>query len=64
MSQFNIDEDELDADWVKQSWDLPAIGTPEFEEFLNKSGMTMEELQNTPGYRNYIAKGNSKGERN
>jgi len=47
----NLDSDLENADWTKQSWDLPKIGSPEFEAFLEDMGMSLEEFKKLPAYK-------------
>lgn len=44
------------ADWTKQSWDLPPLGSPEFNAWFKDSGYTMSEFKQTPAYQHLIAK--------
>ncbi len=48
---YNIDSNLNDADWTKQSWDLPEYGSKEFNNFLKESGMTLEKFKKLPVYK-------------
>jgi hypothetical protein len=56
MAKMNLDADLSNADWTKQSWDLPRYGSKKFEEYLKQSGMTLEEFQKLPVYQHYFNK--------
>jgi len=46
------DDDPVNADWTKQSWDLPfEFGTPEFKEWLKRMGMTLAQFKQLPAYK-------------
>ncbi len=49
MEPVDIDRNLEDADWVKQSYDLPEKGE-ELEEFLKSIGMTMADFKKLPAY--------------
>ena len=49
MEPVDIDRSLEDADWVKQSYDLPEKGE-ELEEFLKSIGMTMADFKKLPAY--------------
>ena len=49
MEPVDIDRSLEDADWVKQSYDLPEKGE-ELEEFLKSIGMTMSHFKKLPAY--------------
>lgn len=59
-SPYNIDANLNDADWVKQSWDLPEYGSKEFNEYLKSSGMTLEKFKKLPVYQHAVEKGEIK----
>ena len=48
----NIDKELINADWTKTTWDLPKFKSPEFYEWLGKSGLTMEHFMTLPVYQN------------
>ena len=54
---FNIDENLDDADWVKQSWDLPEYGTEEFDAWLKQNGMTLASFKKLPVWKHRQKKG-------
>lgn len=45
------DEDEMNADWTKQHWDLPPYKSEEFMSFFARSGMTLEQFRKLPVYK-------------
>jgi len=53
----NLDEDLENADWTKRTWDLPAYGSKEFDEFIATSGMTLDHFKTLPVYRWMIEPG-------
>lgn len=53
MQTISLDEGD-DADWTKQSWDLPPYKSPEF--FVAYTG-TLEVFRKTPGYLMAVEKG-------
>ena len=57
---LNIDADLSNADWTKQSWDLPEYKSKEFMDWLKFSGMTLEQFKKLPVYKLNIANGNIK----
>jgi hypothetical protein len=59
-SLYNIDANLNDADWVKQSWDLPEYGSKEFNEYLKSSGMTLEKFKRLPVYKWAVERGEIK----
>jgi len=48
---INIDEDPMNADWTKQSWDLPAHSIAELKAFLEEQGTTIEHFKTLPVYK-------------
>jgi len=48
---LNIDADLTNADWTKQSWDLPKYGSKEFKKWLVDSGMTLDDFKKLPVYQ-------------
>ena len=49
-----IVEDAWNADWTKQSWDLPFQGPDDLQnlrDFIRSSGMTVEQFKRLPVYR-------------
>ena len=60
MPIIYIDEDLDNADWTKRTWDLPKWGTPEFDDFLAHSGMTLEAFKKLPVYKWAVERGDIK----
>jgi hypothetical protein len=50
---INIDADPFNADWIKQSWDLPPYKS---EEFM-KSFPDLDKFRKLPVYKMAVAKG-------
>jgi len=50
---FCLDEDIENADWTKQSWDLPPYKSEEFNKVVKDLG----EFRKLPIYRNAVEKG-------
>jgi len=48
---LNIDADLENADWTKQTWDLPKYKSDEFIEWLTQSGMTLTQFKKLPVYQ-------------
>jgi len=48
---LNIDANLENADWTKQTWDLPAIDSQEFKDLLKSWGITMEDFKKLPVYK-------------
>ena len=46
---INVDADLANADWTKQSWDLPR-DKAEFLKFLKATGSTVEHFKTLPVY--------------
>ena len=57
---LNIDAILDNADWTKQSWDLPEYKSKEFMDWLKFSGMTLAQFKKLPVYKLNIANGNIK----
>jgi len=51
------DEDETNADWTKQHWDLPAYKSVEFMRSFESSGMTLEQFRALPVYKFAVKRG-------
>ena len=51
------DEDLQNADWTKQTWDLPEYGSDEFNEFLVHNGITLEQFKKLPVYLHAVKSG-------
>ena len=60
QSLSNIDANLNDADWTKQSWDLPEYGSKEFDNFLKESGMTLDHFKQLPVYKWAVERGEIK----
>lgn len=50
----NLDEDIENADWVKQSWDLPDINSEDFKKYLENEDTSMEDFKKLPVYRHLL----------
>ena len=50
---INIDEQPINQDWTKQSWDLPPYGSKEFNELVPD----LEEFKKLPVYKMAVANG-------
>lgn len=48
---LNIDAILENADWTKQTWDLPPIDSQEFKDLLKSWGITMDEFKKLPAYK-------------
>lgn len=56
----NIDEDPMNADWLKAfRWpeSLPPYRSPEFMAYLKRSGMTLDRFRQLPVYRYAVRRG-------
>lgn len=47
---FNIDAGD-NADWPKQTWDLPYTTVAQVRAWLRSRGVTIAEFKRTPAYR-------------
>jgi hypothetical protein len=47
---FSIDADPMNADWTKQTWDLPATNLAELMEMLTETHMSADEFKQLPVY--------------
>ena len=45
---LNIDAVVENADWTKQTWDLPQENSDEFKALLKASGMTLAQFRKLP----------------
>jgi len=54
---FNIDANPENADWTKQSWDLPPYKSSEFMALIKHSGMSLEQFCKLPVYKQAVLKG-------
>lgn len=54
---YNIDSDPHNADWLRMTWTLPPYKSPEFMDFLKKSGWTLDQFKQLPIYKNAVRKG-------
>jgi hypothetical protein len=50
------DQDLHNADWTKQSWDLPPYGSDEFNEWLKRSNYSLDQFKKTPCYMHMMEK--------
>ena len=57
---LNIDADLSNADWTKQSWDLPKYKSKEFMDWLKFSGMTLAQFKTLPVYKLAVQSGKIK----
>jgi len=57
---LNIDAILENADWTKQSWDLPKYKSKEFYDWLKFSGMTLIQFKKLPVYKLNLANGTIK----
>ena len=60
VEPLNIDANLENADWTKQSWDLPKYKSKEFMDWLKSSGMTLEQFRKLPVYKINLANGKIK----
>jgi len=56
----NIDAITENADWTKQTWDLPEYKSKEFMDWLKFSGMTLAQFKKLPVYKFNLANGTIK----
>lgn len=57
---LNIDEQQINRDWIKYGWNeerIPPYGAEEFFEFLISEGITLNEFKKTGAYQSAIADG-------
>ncbi len=59
---LNIDEGD-NADWCKQSWDLPPYKSPEFMKHLQHARQTLEQFKQLLVYKLAVTKGRIKNDR-
>ncbi|MDA8218370.1 MAG: hypothetical protein M0Z94_12205 [Dehalococcoidales bacterium] len=52
-----VDGDPDNADWTKQTWDLPPYKSEESMRFLARSGETLDDFRRLPVYRFAVLKG-------
>lgn len=55
--KIHIDADSINADWTKQSWDLPEFGSSKFNEYLRRSGITLAQFKQTNVYKHAVKNG-------
>ena len=60
---LNIDGQLHNADWTKQSWDLPPYKSDKFMNQLEKNDMTLEEFKKLPVYQHAVRNGLIDGEK-
>ena len=51
----NVDDSSANADWTKQSWDLPPFGSTEFYQVVPLD--QLEEFKKSAVYKNAVEKG-------
>jgi len=49
--RVNLDADLHNADWTKQSWDLPAHNVQELRDLLKAQGTTVAAFKRLPVYK-------------
>ena len=54
---FNIDAQPHNADWTKHNWRLPPYKSEEFMDYLESTGMTLEEFRQLPIYKFAVEQG-------
>ena len=54
---FNIDAQLHNADWTKQSWDLPPYKSKEFMNQLERTNMSLEDFKKLPVYKHAVRNG-------
>ena len=54
---LNIDAQLHNADWTKQSWDLPPYKSEEFMEKLDNMDMSLEHFKTLPVYEFAVENG-------
>jgi hypothetical protein len=53
---IDVDANLEDADWTKQTWDIPASDIEELREFLRAHRMTVREFKRKPVYKLNVGK--------
>lgn len=53
---LDIDADLTNADWPKQSWDLPVSTVGELRRHLKAQGITIAQFKRLPVYRLNVSK--------
>jgi hypothetical protein len=56
METWNLDDSIENADWTKQSWDLPSYKSPEFMQLVAPTG-DLTSFRKLPVYAAAVAKG-------
>lgn len=54
---IHVDAIPSNADWTKQTWDLPPYKSEEFMAFLKGTGSTLEQFRQLPVYRFAVRRG-------
>ena len=54
---FNIDAQPHNADWTKHNWRLPPYKSEKFMDYLERTGMTLEEFRQLPIYKFAVENG-------
>jgi uncharacterized coiled-coil DUF342 family protein len=52
-----LDKELHNADWTKQSWDLPPYKSEEFMEYLKSTGKKLSDFKKLPVYKQAVKKG-------
>ena len=56
MPVVNIDANLENADWTKQSWDIPAHSVKDLRAWQKRQGMTIAHFKRLPVYRFNVEK--------
>lgn len=56
MTILYPDRDLINADWTKQTWDLPVRSLPELRAYLQDHGITIAQFKALPVYRLNVRK--------
>ena len=54
---FNIDAQPHNTDWTKHNWRLPPYKSEKFMDYLERTGMTLEEFRQLLIYKFAVEKG-------
>lgn len=54
---INLDANLFNADWTKQTWDLPPYKSEEFMAYLQATGSTLERFRQLPVYQFAVEQG-------
>jgi uncharacterized protein YaeQ len=56
MLRINLDADLTNADWTKQSWDLPAHNVQDLRAWLKDQGTSVAAFKRLPVYKLNVEK--------